>query len=629
MIQTAELVLWAAAALAGLSLTACVAAAWTGRSDLARLGGRAAAATAALLFLSLVGLVLALVTVRLEYAYVAAYSGLGQPVGWRIAAAWTGPSGAALFLTFLIVTAAAVSHRLDNSRQSAARTAALLFLGGVGLILVLSVARPFTRLGAPSGLGMGLPLASLDPLWQVQVVSVFLAAALSSMAFAGVVGEQLVESPAWLRTERQAVALTTLCLTVGLIAASWRAHDAYGELLMAPGLAGVLPLLPAWLVGLGHLHAPAGPSRPVWAARWSRVLAVILFPTALGLAAATVGGAGETPIVPLWTGGLVLGLVTGALAGLSRTVGAAAWPESVTAPGYGGWALLGGAMALALAGLVAVATLLGQGWGPEVPLLVALLPIAGAAVWMLARPVRGRRLWPAALGIALVAGVAAWLVSSGPWIGAATGLLLAALVGSAGEVARRLGAGVPPGDTREFGRAAWRARSTRRVGSALAHLGLACLGLGLWASALTRTEMMRLTPGTAIALGGGPDSVVYLGLSRYRVQGADRAVATFRGQEGGLMMARLTYDWATGYERREPAMDRGLFRDVTVDIAARGDDEAIECRIVVRPLANLLWVGGALLALGLAGSGRSPALPPAPADRSRESDVDHEQAGAI
>lgn len=605
MARLGELCLWGAFGPLALALVGSVAGAWTDRADLSRLGARASEAAAVLILFGVLGLVWALQDLQLEFAYVAGYTDLRMSPTWRLAALWSGPAGGALVLVFLIAVAGMVSARLGRSRQSVARTGALGFLSLVGLTLVVVAARPFARLPAPPAAGFGLPFPLRDPLWHVELGSVFAATALAGFTFAGVVGEQMAEAPGWHRRERRAVALAAAALTVGLMATFWRFYSGTGELLPEEGRGELLALAPVWLTAVAYLHGPGDPGKPSWAARWERALGVVLFPAALGVAAALLGGGGTGAVVPLWAGGLAVGLFSGSLTGLARIPLPSPSEPDESVPGWGGWALLGGVLSLLGAGLIAAGGLLdrelvGRG-GPIAAgsLLVALV------LWSLHRPA-GR--WPAAwagLGAVAVAGVVLVVAYRVPTSFALGGSLFAGLiVGGVAELVRWRRArheGRRRSDPRD--RALFASRSRRRWASTTTHLGLGCLLVGLWGTTLVRSEVRQLRPGARITVDGpGGESLVYLGLSRYRVDGAQRTVASFRTGDGRLLMIESTYDWASGTERRRPVVRWGLVRDVVLEMES-GTGEEIRCRVTVRPLSSFLWLGGLLLGAGLFAAG--------------------------
>jgi cytochrome c biogenesis factor len=607
-----ELCLWAAAPLAALAAASSIAGGWARRGSLALLGGRAADATALLLLLAAAGLGYALVAVELGYAYVAAHSGFQHPWYWRLAALWSAPAGGALLVTFVVGALASLSYRLGRTRASAARTGTLAALVVLGL-LVLARARPFAQLAVPAVAGLGLPLEVKEATWQIQAWALYLATACAAFVFAGTLGEQVVDSGGEGRGEQGAVRLGAALLTAAVLAAVWLAYASEGQLLSASGLSSVAVHVPAWALAISYLHAPGGAAAPAWAVRWQRILGVALFPAAIGAAASLLAAPGARLTVAPWAAGLAVGVVSGGLAGFAPARRVAGFPQPI--PGYGPFALLGGLLSLGVAGVAALWALLGGSLWPYVAWSIAFIALAGIVAWSVQRPAGGwRRVWPAAAFLAAVGVVAAYGLSD--WRAAefavAGGLAAAVLAGFAADMvrlrgARRALAGSDPGLARPL----FRTRARRRRSAALAHLGAALIALGIAAGALTRTAMRTVEPGESLNLPrrlGARISITYLGLSRYRVEDLERQVASFRLDRGDsppeIVTAAVTYDWTGRRQVRTPAVRRGVLHDVIVQFSSRRVSEAVDCRLSIRFLANLVWLGGVLMLLSFALRGR-------------------------
>ncbi|MGD2216734.1 MAG: hypothetical protein PVJ64_08255 [Gemmatimonadales bacterium] len=612
MAELGELCLWASAPLAALAAAASIAGGWTRRGSLVLLGGRATEATALLLLLATAGLGHALVAVEFNYVIVAAYSGFQHPWYWRLAALWSAPAGVALLLTLLVAGLAVLCRRLENTRRSAARTGTLAALVVLGLLL-LARARPFAQLDVPAVAGLGLPLEVKDATWQIQAWALYLAVGCAAFAFAGTLGEQLVDSGGEGRRERGAVALGAGLLTTAVVAAVWRAYASEGQLLGAGGLSSVAALIPVWALAISYLHAPGGAAAPAWAVRWQRILGVALFPAAVGAVASLLLGLSVELAVAPWAAGFAVGIVSGALAGFAPLRAAPRGPRSV--PGYGPFALLGGVLSLAFAGLAALWALLGGSFWPYLVWPAVFVALVGIAAGAVVRPAGAwNRVWPAAALLAAVGVVAAFGLSawSAPGFAVAGGLVAAVLVGVAADVVRlRAGRRALAGSDPGLALPLLRTRTGRRRSSALAHLGAALIVLGIAAGALTRTAMGTVEPGESLNLPGWPGariSITYLGLSRYRVEDLERQVASFRLDRGDappeIVTAAVTYDWTGRRQIRTPAVQRGAVHDVIVQFSPRRGSEAVDCRLSVRVLAGLVWLGGILVLLAFVFRGR-------------------------
>ncbi|NIR44863.1 MAG: hypothetical protein GWN99_11190 [Gemmatimonadetes bacterium] len=604
MAELGGLLLWAATPLAALAAVLSLAGGWTGRGELAVAGGRAAESTVVLLLLSVAGLATALLDVRLEYSYVAAYTGFQDPWPARLAALWSAPAGAALVLTFLVTAAAVGSFRAERSRGAAARTGTLAALGFTGLLLVLVRAQPFHQPESPAAAGAGLRDALADSAWQVETWMAMLAVLCAAFVFAEITGQQVAEAAGPDRRGRRAIAWMAAALTLAVGAAAWRAYAASGRLLDAAGVEIVAVHLPGWLLAFGYLQAPGGRAVPAWAARWRRAMGVALFPAALGGFAALMAGAGDAPPPVIWGSGLAVGIASGALAGAGPARPTA---ESLrTLPGYGAWAFQGGVIALLLAGLAMTWGLVGGPIWSDLGPAAMLVSVAMMCAWALARPAGGwRHVWPIGVGAALAAGVAAHLASDGDaafTLAAALGA--AALLGLAADAFRVRRARIAvAGAVDEPQRQRLRARARRRGAATTAHLGVALAVVALAAGGLSRTESRAIGPGDSLTVqtAGGPARVVYLGMSQYRVGFSDRRVASFSLYRGDrrpeLIAASLTWDPVARRQHRTPHLDRGVLDDVVVAVTGLRGGENILCSLSVRPLAGLAWLGGALVLL--------------------------------
>ena len=609
--ELGELCLWAALPLTVLTAIASLGASRTGRGDLATLGGRAAASSTALLLISVAGFGYALVTVRLKFAYVAAFSGFQEPWYWRLTALWSNPASGVLVFTTLVAVAAVASSRLGRSRLGAARTGTLAVLSLIGLLTTLARVRPFELSIAPAQIGSGLPLTMKSVPWQLEVWAVYTAIACGAFAFADVLAEQLTETTSGRRFRRIAVTLAASSLTVAVMSATWRAYGDSGRLLDLTGLSFVAVHVPAWLLAFSCLHAPDALASPAWAARWDRTLAVGLFPAAIGAGAALLMGRGDVPPATLWAAGFAAGIISGALS--SRTVREGGVEELRQVPGFGAWAFQGGLLLLILAGLTTVWGLLRGPIWRNAAWPVVMLALAAVSAWASSRPAgRWKTVWPASALLAVTGAVAVYAVSGWrqPAVAVTTGLVLAILVGFVSDLlrlraARRSGAVQDPVSR-------WRA--SRRWSSSLGHVGVAALALGLAAEALTEVETVPLDPGDSVTVPSGPASevqVTYLGLSRYQIGELDKRVASFSLSSSSagrseLTTAAMTYDMAARRQFRTPALERGAMADVIIGITGRtGSGEGIMCRVASRPLAILVWIGGLLVLASVLGRVRS------------------------
>lgn len=265
-----------------------------------------------------------------------------------------------------------------------------------------------------------------------------------------------------------------------------------------------------------------------------------------------------------------------------------------------------------MAGLIVGWRLLRSEVAGHVVWLCVLLALTAAAVWSAHRPAgRWRWVWPAALAGAVVGSVAVYTSGGVTLLALAAGLAVALAVGVAADLTRIARARRELRRWRPEGVAAGvtRSRSERRWASALAHLAIALVVIGLAADALTRSETRNLQPGESLAAPVGAHlSVTYLGLSHYQIGDLDREVASFRLRRGDgaakLITASSTFDWSSRRQFETPAIEPGAARDVIIRIAGRGGGEGIVCQLSVRPLASFVWLGGFLLVVATLVRGR-------------------------
>jgi len=208
--------------------------------------------------------------------------------------------------------------------------------------------------------------------------------------------------------------------------------------------------------------------------------------------------------------------------------------------------------------------------------------------------------WPVSVFLFAIATIGVYVVTGSryPEVALAAGLTVAVLAGFVADLVRlkeahRSFENLQSSDDRVIARRSW-----RRWSSALAHLGVATLVLGLSAEAMTEVHTQTMIPGDAVSarIGvTGAVTVTYLGLSRYQVDALDKRVASFSlfdGDDREMKTAAMAHDLATRRQSRTPALKRGLLSDVVVGITAlSGSEEGIVCSVASRPLASLVWLG--------------------------------------
>lgn len=355
---------------------------------------------------------------------------------------------------------------------------------------------------------------------------------------------------------------------------------------------------PAWLLGLGFLHAAGLARRRPVALALSLGLGVAVFPLAFPLV-----GDGILPW-PWAMAGLAAAAL--ALAAIGRAERALLAPRPVGLWTRDRAAVLAAGVVTAVAGLSLGALLAGGTLPGAVRGRVALF-VAVLAAWSLAFPgIRGAarrialRVAPS-VAIAIAVGSAVAVLTRDAWFGAAAGVLALNLVAAAREIL-----------------AARPGRSTLWLwGASLAHTGFAALVLGFAAARLGVERSVEVVPGDALAVRSpltGPVEFRYLGLSLYAGGGAAKWAATVEvmGLGDGAVVARAEQRDLPGRAElyHVPGLVRALKGSAHIDLAEvlSVSAERVRLRVAVRPLATAVWLGFVLVMAGTA-CGLAAAVP--------------------
>jgi cytochrome c-type biogenesis protein CcmF len=584
---------------------------------LLRMARRCAAASSALLALSVLGLAWSFSMLDFSVRYVAEHAHSTLPPAYRIAAVWGSHEGSMLLWLLVLALWGAAVARFSRSLPAAF---ALRLLGGMGLLVaafglyVLLASSPFTRLVPAPADGADLNALLQDPAMVLHPPALYLGYVGFAVPFAfalAVLWERELR-PQWARWLRPWVLASWALLSLGIgLGSAWAYYVlGWGGWWFWDPVENAA-LLP-WLIGTALLHVLAVAQR-----RGGQTAAVLLLCFA-GFALALIGtfivrsgvvtsvhAFASDPRRGLFILALIVVLVGGALL-LWALRPPRAGAVGAHAPLSRETLLLSNLLLMSVAAAsVLLATLypmaLEAAGGARisvgapyfeavlVPLLAPAVFLMGAAplaAWGRAEalPLARRLRWAAAASAAATLAAMALLGRWSPLFG--LGLWLAGWIFATTlqQVLRQPRAG----------RAAW--------GMRLAHLGVGVFVLGV--SAVKGLEIERELP---LAVGESAE------LGPYRVQ--LQAVLPLQGVNHDGMQARVAVWHVDGTpvaqlapQRRAfraqeqtiavPAIDRGPWRDVYVALGDPLGAGRWALRLQLKPMVNWIWTGVLLMALG-------------------------------
>ncbi|MBL9031497.1 MAG: cytochrome c biogenesis protein CcsA [Phycisphaerae bacterium] len=576
----------------------------------------------------------------LQLAAVAARCDASLEIPWRIVAAWSGGEGYLLLwasLASCVASAVALGRRRVVCRGEPITLAALASIPLVLVGVMLSDADPFRTLATAPAEGHALHPQLRHWAMAVHPPLLCLGMSASAAPFALVAGALWARrgDRHWVARVRPWVILAWASLGAGIavgafwayVQLGWGGYWAWDPIENAA-------LVP-WLLLTALLHALMGHERRGVGKVWTAALsAAALTLTLLGAAVARSGLVQSVHAFAAAEGAGVLAIAAALVAVAAATLiiarGDLLAPDSSPAPAATrdiaitiGSTLLVGMAAAALLGLitpVAVRIMGGVGLGVApafyrrtfVPaallagVLMALAPMLPAAP--------GRARWRG-LGIATSAaavGIALAFLSGvrHPAVLACAAVLammasLPILQGASEvlEFSRASGYGIAQAALRVLD------RTRRRIGGQIAHLGFACVMLGVAGSSLLAARATAaLAPGESLTLAGRTLRLIGVRESRRGDANEVRAEVTLDGN-ATLRPAQRFHD---GYDAPTPsvALDSGLAADLYVVLAGwepNGARATIEAR--VNPLVAWIWIGAGLMAVG-GGVSLSPRLLP-------------------
>jgi cytochrome c-type biogenesis protein CcmF len=630
----------AALVLATGAACASAAASWhgqrSGRPAAVTWGSRGLAAVFGLVTVGVMALAWSLVGQDYSLVYVADNASRDTTWPYRLAGLWGGMSGSLLLWTWMLAGWAVVASRslrrrlpeLAGGAQAVLALEAVVFLG-----LLVTVSRPFATLAVPAIDGGGLTpilrhpaMLYHPPLLYLGYVGLAVPAAVAIAALAADTGRQ------WLAVARRFMLPSLVLLAVGMAAG---AHWAYVEL----GWGGYWAwdpvengaLLP-WLAGVAFIHSalvaehrpPTTPST----GRSTHGLAFLAF--GLSLLGAFLTRSGVTASVHAFAEARAVGRVllvalaiaSVAMAGLTIARRRRGSPEPVVALSRAGAVRANNALLLAVIVVVGFGVLYPVLSGDDLvvtgryfaivtaPLALGLLAVIGVGPRLGWRPrpwpeLRSR-LRPAWWGAVALAGAAVGLDDRRP--------VALAMIGLAGSAAA-------------LTLAEWRSRRSPHVsahstavGGLVAHLGVAVLLAGVAGTATGVHRTTSLVPGQEVTVRGQT-----LRLDRVdpvpAPDGGRAARATLTVRRDGRHLATLrpvALVAASGDRVSEAALRSTPLADLQVALrTVSSGGGAVVVEIFVVPLAQWVWWGALLIAVGIGLSVRrrlQSAEPPAATD---------------
>jgi cytochrome c-type biogenesis protein CcmF len=232
---------------------------------------------------------------------------------------------------------------------------------------------------------------------------------------------------------------------------------------------------------------------------------------------------------------------------------------------------------------------------PFMVVLGLVLPVGAMLPWKRARLTRSFRPLRGALVLALAVGALAWAMQTGRSALGPVGLFLGAwlISGAAVDLWSRTGRKRSIGRLARLPRADW--------GKAVAHSGLGVVMAGIAGLMAWEAEDIRvLQEGESLTLAGYQitlDDVRRIEGPNYRsTQGVFSLSRD--GEEVGMLYPEKRVYPVANMPTTEAALDNGFLRDIYVVIGDPQNNGGWAVRSYYKPLANWIWGGSILMALG-------------------------------
>ncbi len=582
---------------------------------IAAMAGGCVLATAAMEF--------ALLSDDFSLAYVARNSTIATPLIYKVATLWGALEGSILLWALVLcgyVGAAAWRFRARTSEPTVAWALAVML--GVCIFffaLLAGPANPFGTLADPPADGGGLnPLLRNHPLMAIHPVMLYLGYVGFTVPFGFAVAALITRQfdSRWLADTRRWTLVAWGSLGAGIMLGAWWSYEVLGwGGYWAWDPVENASLLP-WLTATAFVHSLITQQRRQMLRVWNLSLLIMTFALTIFGTFLTRSGVlesvhefSESSLGPILLAFFAVIVVSGVVL--------VAWRgEALRNPASLGsiWSregsFLGNNLLFAVAAFVVmlgtVFPLLAEAVASErlavgrpyfdrmlAPVGIALLglmALSPALNWRdTPAELRSKRLvWPAAAG-ALTMVLSVWAGAHGFWQVLALGLG-AFVMGSA---ARLLWLGVR--------RNGWRGLLGRTGGGMIAHIGIAVIAFGFIASSAYGSEgEFTLSPGESGVVAG--HQVTYLGLTD-AIENGNRVVRVRVDiEDRGIFEPAVTRFAEFGQPISTPSVATSLIDDVYLSLATIPDegDSEVALRVLIKPLVAWMWLGGAVLVLGIA-----------------------------
>ena len=591
----------------------------------------AATAQFLLIAMSFAALTYAFVTSDFSLRLVVLNSHTDKPLLYKITGVWGNHEGSMLlWVLILALFGAAVAWFGANLPPSLrARVLAVQAMIGVAfLAFILFTSNPFLRMPAPPFNGQDLNPLLQDPGLAFHPPFLYLGYVGLSMTFSFAVAA-LIEGrvdAAWGRWVRPWTLAAWIFLTIGIGLGSWWAYYelGWGGFWFWDPVenASFMP----WLIAAALLHSAIVVEKREALKAWTILLAILAF--GFSMVGAFITRSGVLTSVHAFAtdperGVFLLAILAVFMIG-ALTLFAARAPV-LQAKGVFGVVSRESALVLnnILLAVSAFVVFIGTIWplvaemafdrklsvgapffdAAFTPFMVALglvLPVGAMMSWKRAKPGRALRALAPAFVLAVAVGALAWALQSGRSALGPVGLLLAAwlISGAAVDLWSRTGSGAQRVSARlarlgRLPRADW--------GKSVAHAGLGVTFAGIAAMTAWEAEDIRvMQEGESLDLAGYSLRLDDVTRGRRAQLHGDRATFTLGrdGREIAEMHPEKRIYPVAAMPTTEAALNNGVLRDIYVVIGDPQEGGGWAVRSYYKPLANWIWGGAILMALG-------------------------------